>query len=90
VPRSKRGAGRGRSTKNGSGRPAANGRSGAGRNGGRIEVGDLEVADLEILLKACKSYGVSLPCYLASAQEDVARAEALVEKLGDLIERSVD
>lgn len=48
---------------------------------------ELERADLEILLKACTYYGVSLPSYLASAQDDVARIEALVGELSALMEQ---
>jgi len=40
------------------------------------------MADLEILLKACTSYGVSLPSYLVSVQDDVARTEALSYRTG--------
>ncbi len=46
--------------------------------------------ELELLVKACHKYRASLPCYLASAQDDVARAQALIEKLGDFIEKRPD
>ena len=51
---------------------------------------DLQAEELEVLLKACQNYYASLPCYLASVQEDVTRAQSLIEKLGKFIEKRVD
>ncbi len=84
MAKTKRGSGRasGRAAKNGSARPddEAN---------GVLRV-DLQAEELEVLVKACQKYRASLPCYLASAQDDVARAQGLIERLGDLIEERAD
>lgn len=72
----------GRAAKNGSARPA--------KKGNGLHRVDLGAEELEVLLKACQKYRASLPCYLASAQEDLVRAQALIERLGDFIEEPAD
>ena len=81
-------------TDRGSGRPAKRtAKSGSARSddeGNGVHRVDLQAEELELLVKACRKYHASLPCYLASAQDEVTRAEALIEKLGDLIEKRAD
>ncbi len=78
-------------TKRGSGRAGAkNGAAQPSDGGNRVHRVDLQAEELEILVKACQKYRASLPCYLASAQNDVALAHALIGKLGDLIEKRAD
>ncbi len=78
-------------TNRGSGRTAKKGsaRRSDGKGNGVHRV-DLQMEDLEVLVKACQKYRASLPCYLASAQDDVARAQGLIDRLGDLIEERAD
>ena len=78
-------------TKRGSGRAGAkNGAAQPGHGGNRVHRVDLQAEELEVLVKACQNYRASLPCYLASVQDDVARTQALIGKLGDLIGKRAD
>lgn len=66
--------GSGRTAKNGSARP---------KNG--VHRVDLKAEELEVIVQACRKYRALLPGYLASAQDDIARAQALIDKLENII-----
>ena len=72
-----------RTTKNG---PARRGDKGNGVPSDAHRV-DLQVEELAVLVKACQKYRASLPGYLASAQDDVERAEFLIGKLTSVIKK---
>ena len=78
-------------TSNDSGRKAKN-EATRRRNGGNgvasnVHRVDLEVEELDVLVKACQKFRASLPGYLASAQADVARADALISRLQSLVKK---
>ena len=72
-----------RTTKNGSARRGNKG-NGVAPDTHQVE---LEAAELAVLVKACQKYRASLPGYLASAQDDVERAEFLIGKLTSIIKK---
>ncbi|TDI44818.1 MAG: hypothetical protein E2P02_08715 [Acidobacteria bacterium] len=78
-------------TNKGSRRTPKNGSARRGANGNGVASAthqvDLEAEELAVLVKACKKYRASLPGYLASAQDDVARAEYLIDKLASIIKK---